>query len=103
MLKTILITFSVTAGTLALAAHLFLNSLLGVFGLAATSVETLVQLKAFQRIVEAMKQRHTRKKNRIIKRFIKRSGRRVASTALAAITVGTVAVAGVMTSMEISD
>ena len=103
MLKTILITFSVTAGTLALAAHLFLNSLLGIFGLAATSVETLVQLQASQRIVEIMKARHLRKKNRITKRFVKRSGRRVASTALAAVTMGTFAVAGVMTSMEISD
>jgi len=103
MLKTILITFTTTAGALALAANLFLNTILGVFGLAATSVETLNNLRTSQGIIEAMKQRHTRKKNRKTKRFVKRSGRRVASTALAAATVGTVALAAVMTSMAISD
>ena len=46
MLKTILITFTTTTGALALAANLFLKTILGMFGLAATSVETLSQLRA---------------------------------------------------------
>ena len=49
MFKTILITFSTTAGALAFAAHLFLNTILGMFGLAATSVATLSKLRASQR------------------------------------------------------
>ena len=103
MIKTILITFSATASALALAANLFLNSILGLFGLAATSVETLNDLRASQQVVQTMKKRHTQRKNRVLKRFARRSGKRVASTALAAATVGTVAVAAVMTTMAISD
>ena len=43
------------------------------------------------------------KKSRITKRFVKRSGKRVASGALAAATVGTVAVVAAMTTIEIAD
>ncbi|MGB5198417.1 MAG: hypothetical protein WBN68_11080 [Sedimenticolaceae bacterium] len=103
MFKTIFLTFSLTLTAVGLAASLFLNSILGLFGLAATSVGTLSSLQASQQIVEKMKQRHLRKKARVSKRFVKRSGKRVASAALAAATVGTVAVAVAMTSMEISD
>ena len=103
MFKTIFLTFSLTLTTAGLAASLFLNSILGVFGLAATSVGTLSSLQASQQIVEKMKQRHLHKKARVSQRFVKRSGKRVASAALAAATVGTVAVAVAMTSMEISD
>ena len=103
MFKTIFLTFSLTLTAVGLAASLFLNSILGVFGLAATSVGTLSGLQASQQIVEKMKQRHLRKKARVSKRFAKRSGKRVASAALAAATVGTVAVAVAMTSIEISD
>ena len=49
-----------------------------------------------------MKKRHTQRKSRVTKRFVKRSGRRVASAALAAATFSTVAVAGAMTTVEIS-
>lgn len=103
MFKTIFLTFSLTLTAVGLAASLFLNSILGVFGLAATTVGALSSLQASQQIVEKVKQRHLRKKARMSKRFVKRSGKRVASAALAAATVGTVAVAVAMTSMEISD
>ena len=103
MFKTILITFTTTMGTLALAAFLFLNSILSMFGLAATSVGTLATLQASQRVVDTMKARHAQKKTRITKHFLKRSGRRMASTALAAATVGTVAVVAAMTTIEVSD
>ena len=103
MFKTIFLTFSLTLTAVGLAASLFLNSILGVFGLAATTVGTLSSLQASQQIVEKVKQRHLRKKARMSKRFVKRSGKRVASAALAAATVGTVAVAVAMTSIEISD
>ena len=103
MIKTILITFSATLSALALAANLFLNSILGAFGLVATSIDNLSQLQASQKVVQTMKKRHTQRKSRVTKRFVKRSGKRVASTALAAATVGTVAVAAVVTTMAISD
>ena len=100
MLKTTIVTITTTLTAVTLAGHLFLNPVLGMFGLAATSVETLTKLQASQKIVDTMKARHTGKQNRVTNRFVKRSGKRGASTALAAATVGTVAVAAVMTSME---
>ena len=102
MFKTILITFTTTAGALAFAANLFLNSILGMFGLAATSVETLSKLQASHEVVQKMKSRQLRKQKQISKRFVKRSGKRVASGALAAATVGTVAVVAAMTTIEIA-
>jgi hypothetical protein len=59
--QNILITFTTTAGFLAFATHLFLNSILDIFGLAVTSAETLTKLRASQRIVETIKERHTHK------------------------------------------
>ena len=103
MFKTILITFTTTAGALILSAHLFLNPILGMFGLAATSVEALSKLQASHQVVQKLKSRQLRKQKRISKRFVKRSGKRVASGALAAATVGTVAVVAAMTTIEISD
>lgn len=103
MLKTILITFTTKAGALALAANLFLNSILGMFGLAVTSAEALTKLRTSQPVVEIIKDRHKQKQTRAAKRLIKRSSKRVASAALTAATVGAVAVTAVMASMEISD
>ena len=103
MFKTILITITTTLTATTLAAYLFLNTILGMFGLAATSAGTLATLQASQRVVEKMKARHARKQTRITKRFVKRSGRRVASTALAAAIVGTVAVVAAMTTIEIAN
>jgi len=103
MFKTILITFSATVSAITLAASLFFNSILGMFGLAATSIEALSQLQAYQRVVDTIKHRHARKKTRVTKRLVKRSGKRVAATALAAATIGTAAVAIAMTSIEIAD
>jgi len=103
MLKTILLTMTATTAALSLAAALFLNSILGFFGLAATSVQTLSQLRTSQQVLEQIKKRHAVKRKHSSKRLVKRSGRRVASTALAAATVGTVGVAVVMTGLEIED
>jgi uncharacterized membrane protein YdfJ with MMPL/SSD domain len=103
MLKTIIITIITTLTVATLAASLFLNTIIGAFGRAAIPLATLVQLQASQKIVDTMKARHLRKQTRITKRFIKRSGRRVASAALAAATFGTVVVAAAMTAVGISD
>ncbi len=103
MLKTILLTMTATAAALSLAASLFLNSILGFFGLAATGAATLSQLRASQQVLEQVKKRHAAKRRHVSKRLVKRSGKRVASTALAAATVGSVGVAVVMTGLEIED
>jgi len=65
-------------------------------------VDTLSELQASQQIVDKMKQRHKAKKRDLTKNFAKRSSKKVASTALAAATIGTVAVAVTMASLEVS-
>jgi hypothetical protein len=50
-----------------------------------------------------MKDRHKVKKDNVSKRFVKKSGKRIASTAVAASTIGTVAVVLTVASLEVSD
>lgn len=102
-MKTVFFSIAATLGIIALSATLFLNSILGVFGLAATSVGALQQLNASQRVVEQLKSRHQHKQLQAAKRLTIRAPRRVVSTALAAATIGTVAVALTLTSLEIAD
>jgi len=83
--------------------NVFLNSILGAFGLVTTSVETLNKLQASQQIVEQMKTSNKAKKLKATKTFAKRSTSRVASGSLAAATIGTVAVAVTMVSFEVYD
>jgi hypothetical protein len=101
MIKTILITSSSTIAALALISSIFYNSILGAFGLAVTTVSTLESLQASHSLTEKIKANHKKKKKGIHKRFVKKSGKRVASGALAAATIGTIAVAVTMTSFEI--
>ncbi|HKJ76118.1 MAG TPA: hypothetical protein VKA64_02855 [Gammaproteobacteria bacterium] len=103
MFRTILLTFTATTAALGLAGSLFLNTLLGSFGLVATSVETMRGLQASKQVVETLKDRHHRKRLKAGKRFAKRTTKRVASGAVAAATIGTVAVAITMTTMEVND
>ena len=103
MIKTILLTFSVTLATVALVASLFLNTILGTFGLVSTSIDALQNLKSSHLVAQRMKTLHKQRKIKTTKRFAARSGKRVASTALAAATIGTVAVVTAMTYLEISD
>lgn len=86
-----------------IVSSLFMNSILGLFGLASTSIETLQELRASQQVVAKMKQHHKNKKLKASKTFTKRTTKRVASTALAAATIGTVAVAAVTTTLEVDD
>jgi hypothetical protein len=102
-MKMILLTFTTTAAALFFAASLFLNTILGVFGLATTSVETLSKLQSSQKVVEQMKTRHKAKKVDVTKNFAKRSSKKIASTALAAATIGTVAVVVTVASIEVAD
>jgi Na+/glutamate symporter len=101
--KTIFWSVSVTLATIALATSLFLNSILGVFGLAATSIETLQQLRSSQQVVEQLKHRHQKNKASVSKKLVKRSSKRIGATVLAAATVGTVAVAATVVGLEVAD
>jgi hypothetical protein len=100
MLKAVAATFVSTLAAIALAAQLFLNSILGLFGLAAESVETLSELRASHAVVQKVKARHKMKSKHATKRLMKRSRNRVAATTLAASTIGTVAVAATMITLE---
>ena len=102
-MKTIFWSVSVTLATVTLVASLFLNSVLGLFGLAATSVETLQELRSSQQVVEQLKHRHQKKKASVSKRLVKRSSKRIGATMLAAATVGTVAVAATVVGLEVAD
>ena len=102
-MKTIFLTFTATLAALSFAATLFLNTILGTFGLVTTSVDTLNKLKSSQVVMDKMKTRHQAKRLTATKKLAKRSSRRVASASLAAATIGTVAVAITMTGFEIHD
>ncbi len=102
-MKTVFLTFTTTIIAISFAATLFLNTILGAFGLVTTSVETLSNLQSSQKVVEQMKTRHKANKLKVSKKFAKRSTRRVASGTLAAATIGTIAVAVTMASFEVYD
>jgi len=103
MIKTIFLTFSASITAFAIVCSLFLNPILGAFGLVTTSAATLRSLRASEQIVQQIKQRHQLKQARVAKKMAKQSGKRVASAALAAATLGTVAVAITVASLEIAD
>jgi Na+/glutamate symporter len=102
-MKTIFWSVSVTLATVALVTSLFLNTILGLFGWAATSIETLQELRSSQHVVEQMKQRHQNKELVASKKLVKRSTKRIGAAMLAAATVGTVAVTTVVIGLEVAD
>ncbi|PHS23654.1 MAG: hypothetical protein COA83_09525 [Methylophaga sp.] len=102
-MKAIFLTVTVTIMAISFAVSLFINTLLGAFNLAVTSVDKLNDLQSSQKVVEQMKARHKTKQVNVTKKFAKRSTRRVASASLAAATIGTVAVAVTLVSFEVYD
>jgi mannitol-specific phosphotransferase system IIBC component len=92
MIKTIINTVLFTVTVLSIVFSIFLNSILGLFGLVSTSLDTLNQLKDSQEIVETMKERNKSKKEKAPKRFARKASTRVAASAVAAATIGTAAV-----------
>lgn len=102
-MKTILLTFSATLAAVIFAASVFLNSILGLFGFASIPINKLQSLNNTHQIVEKIKTRHTKRKLNVSKKFYKKSSKRVASSALAAATIGTIAVAVTMASIEVID
>ena len=103
MFKVIMATVAGTTAVLSLTAWLMLNTLLGAFGLVATSVERLADLTQASAVVDKMKTRNQSKRQQASKKFVKRSGAKVASAALAASTIGTIAVVSTVVVFEIDD
>jgi Na+/glutamate symporter len=102
-MKAIFWAVSGTLATVAVVVGLYLNAILGLFGLAATSIDALQELRSSKQVVEQMKQRHQGKQASASKRLVKRSAQRIGSTIVAAATVGTVAVTAVMVGLEVDD
>ncbi len=101
MIKIIVSTVLATISSLSVAGVIFLNGILGMFGLAVTSAETLVDLKTSQQIVQTMRKRHKSKKIKVSKKFVKRTGKKIASSAVAAATIGTAAVVATVATLEV--
>lgn len=108
MFKTIFLTLSSTITVGAFIASLFLNSILATFGLVSTSIDSLHKLQESKKVVEQMKSRHKAKKKNFSKKFTKRAGAKLSSTATSAIPIiglvgAIVAVAGLEASYYCED
>ncbi len=99
-MKTIIVSIFSTFVVVVFVFSVFLKGILGIFGLAYTSAEALGDLKQSSSIVKNLKERHKKKKDNVKTKFAKRSGKKVASTAVAAATVGTAAVIVTVASLE---
>jgi hypothetical protein len=100
MFRTVALSVAATLAVVAVAATLLLDPILGLFGLAATPVDTLERLRASDRIVAQLKERNARRQAEVSEKFVQQAGQRVASTSVAAATVGPVAVAMATVSIE---
>lgn len=103
MIKPIISTFLITTSSLLLVGNIFFNSLFGMLGYAAIPLEQLHKLKASTQVVDKLKANHKAKKKKVTKRFAKRTGKKVGATAVSAATIGTVAVVGTLTYIELNE
>ncbi|WP_321323988.1 hypothetical protein [Thiomicrorhabdus sp.] len=101
MIKTIFITISTTLIVATFVVSTFLNGILGLFGLASTSTKTLNELRNSKQVVENMKKRHAEKKLAVSKKYVKRSSQKIASSAVAAATIGTAGVVVTIAGLEV--
>jgi len=103
MIKIILISISSTLVIGFLVTSVFLKSILGVFGLASTTIGTLNNLKESKQILDFVKKRHKNKKLNVSKKFTKRLSKKVAASAVSAATLGTGAVVITVAGLEVMD
>ena len=103
MIKVILMSISATLLVVVFITSMFLNSILGVFGLASTSIETLNNLQESKQIIDKVKKRHKTKKSNMSKKFLKRSSRKITASAVSAASIGTAAVVITVMSLEMLD
>ena len=101
-MKAVLSTIFVIFFSAFIAVKFFFSSIFALFGYAALPIENLASLTHSKKIMQKMQSRHKTKSANVSKRFIKRSGKKVAVTAVSAATIGTVAVIGTLTYLEIS-
>jgi hypothetical protein len=101
-MKSVISTIIVIFFSAFMAIKFFFSSIFSLFGYAAVPIENLANLTHSKKIVQKMQSRHKTKTANVSKRFIKRSGKKVAITAASAATIGTVAVIGTLTYLEIS-
>tara|TARA_B110000467_G_C18157636_1_gene387745 strand:- start:24 stop:602 length:579 start_codon:yes stop_codon:yes gene_type:complete len=102
LIKNMLKNLALTALTITVIGKFFLSSLLGLFGYSAIPLESLQKLNASKQIVDKMKTRHKTKKVNASKKFYKKAGKKVSVTAVSAATLGTIAVVGTLTYLEVS-
>ena len=102
-MKIIFISISATLIVAFFVMSIFLNSILGVFGLASTTVDALNNLKESKQILDVVKKRHNIKALNISKRFTKRSSKKAAASAVSAATLGTAAVVITVVGLEVMD
>jgi hypothetical protein len=101
-MKVVFSTLMVTIMAGVIVVKFFFSSLLTFFGYAVLPIESLKNLTHSKKIVQKMQHRNKAKSANVSKRFIQRSGKKVAVTAVSAATIGTVAVIGTLTYLEIS-
>ncbi len=101
-MKAVLSTVIVIGFSIFIAVKFFFTSIFALFGYAALPIENLNSLTHSKNIVQKMQKRHKIKSSNASKRFIKRSGKKVAVTAASAATIGTVAVIGTLTYLEVT-
>jgi hypothetical protein len=101
-MKAVISTLMATIFSGFLIFKFFLSSFFAIFGYAVLPIENLKGLTHSKKIVQKMQHRNKTKSANVSKRFIKRSGKKVAVTAVSAATIGTVAVIGTLTYLEIS-
>ncbi len=82
MVKIILITFSATMMVVVLVATIFLNSILGIFGLVSTSVDSFNSLVEAKQTMSKVKKQHKVKKANLSKKFVKRTSKKITATAM---------------------
>jgi len=101
-MKSVFYTLFVIFFSAFIAVKFFFSNIFALFGYAALPIEKLTHLNHSKNIVQKMQNRHKAKSANVSKRFIKRSGKKVAVTAVSAATIGTVAVIGTLTYLEVS-
>jgi hypothetical protein len=100
MVRTIVTTAAITASVLLFISTIFYQSILGLFGLTAASVTAIAELRQAKHVVEQLKKKHDVKKNAISSRYIKKAGKRAATSAITALTIGTAGVVTAVVSFE---
>lgn len=103
MIKVIFTTITATFIVIAFVTSMFLNSILGIFGLISTSLDSFNSLQESKQIMGEIKKRHKTKKLNASKKFVKRSSKKIASAAVTAATIGTAGVVIVVAGFEVYD